>query len=492
METIRGRLTAWYSTALVLTLAAFAIVLYVTRRTASFHDLDQRIASEADLTAGILTGVYRAGGVVVQRRPGQQPTLSQELAATLEAVPDFLIITTREDSVLGASSDAQALTFGEFEQLRRLVHAARPGRTTGTLRIDPNGPTLHYVVLPLRDAGPQVGALLAGANIASAELGAQQLLSTLLLILVPGLALAILVGSFISRRALAPVDRIIEEVREISDGRSLHRRLPVPMERDELGRLAVTLNQMMGRLERSFAALHRFTADASHELKTPLTVVRAGVERAIATPHLPRETLEALAETLQEAKRMAELVDALLTLARADEGRAPLQREPVDLSELVRETQETGELLAEEAGVAMDIATPGEPLVLDVDKSRIRQLVLNLIENAVKYTPRGGSVRVKLGQEDGLVTLSVADTGIGIAPGDLPHVFDRFWRADSARTRTSERPGTGLGLAICKWIAEAHGGRIDVASRPGRGTTFTVVLPQQADTRTVGPSDGTA
>jgi signal transduction histidine kinase len=130
--------------------------------------------------------------------------------------------------------------------------------------------------------------------------------------------------------------------------------------------------------------------------------------------------------------------------------------------------------------------------VLDVDKSRIRQLVLNLIENAVKYTPRGGSVRVKLGQEDGLVTLSVADTGIGIAPGDLPHVFDRFWRADSARTRTSERPGTGLGLAICKWIAEAHGGRIDVASRPGRGTTFTVVLPRQADTRTVGASDGTA
>jgi len=215
------------------------------------------------------------------------------------------------------------------------------------------------------------------------------------------------------------------------------------------------------------------------------------VERAIATPHLPRETLEALAEVLQEAKRMAELVDALLTLARADEGRAPLQREPVDLSELVRETQETGELLAEEAGVAMDVATPEEPLVLDVDKSRIRQLVLNLIENAVKYTPRGGSVRVKLGQEDGLVTLSVADTGIGIAPGDLPHVFDRFWRADLARTRTGERPGTGLGLAICKWIAEAHGGRIDVASRPGRGTTFTVTLPQRSDSRTVERSGGT-
>ena len=277
--------------------------------------------------------------------------------------------------------------------------------------------------------------------------------------------------------ALAPVDQIIEEVREISDGRTLHRRLPVPMEQDELGRLAVTLNQMMGRLEKSFAALHRFTADASHELKTPLTVVRAGVERAITTPNLPRETLEVLAESLQEAKRMAELVDALLTLARADEGLARLHREPVDLRELVRETQETGELLAEQAGVVVDVATPDAPVVMDVDRSRIHQLVLNLVENAVKYTPRGGRVRVSLGPQNGTVTISVADTGIGIAPGDLPHIFDRFWRADLARTRTAERPGTGLGLAICKWIAEAHGGRIDVVSRPGRGTTFTVTLP---------------
>jgi signal transduction histidine kinase len=121
---------------------------------------------------------------------------------------------------------------------------------------------------------------------------------------------------------------------------------------------------------------------------------------------------------------------------------------------------------------------PPEPLVLAVDRSRVRQLALNLIENAVKYTPQGGQVSVELGASDGRILLTVADTGIGIAPGDLPHVFDRFWRADSARTRTGARPGTGLGLAICKWIAEAHGGTIEVQSRPGRGTTFTVVLPQ--------------
>src|SRR5713101_7294398 len=167
METIRGRLTAWYSTALALTLAAFAIVLYFTRRTASFKDLDQRVASEAEITGGILNSVYRTGGVVVQRGAGQnQLVLSQVLAATLQVVPDFLIITTPPGDVLGASTDANALTFGEFEQLRRLMVPVPAGRVTGAVRIDPTGPTLHYIVLPLRDAGPQVGALFAGANIA--------------------------------------------------------------------------------------------------------------------------------------------------------------------------------------------------------------------------------------------------------------------------------------------------------------------------------------
>ena len=271
------------------------------------------------------------------------------------------------------------------------------------------------------DAGEQFGAIFAGANTRSAELRLEQLLTTILIAFVVGVIPAILVGRWIAERALEPVDRMITEVREITDGRSLHRRLPVPLAQDELARLAATLNQMMTRLERSFAALRRFTADASHELKTPLTVVRAGVERAITRP-----------DTANSRTWM----------------------------------------------YTIDIRLPAEPVVVSVDRSRVRQLALNLIENAVKYTPRGGQVSVELGSSNGRAVFTVADTGIGIAPGDLPHVFDRFWRADSARTRTSERAGTGLGLAICKWIAEAHGGTIEVQSRPGRGTTFTVGLPR--------------
>ncbi len=478
MQTIRARLTAWYSVALALTLAAFAAVLYVDRRTASYQDLDQRIQSEASLTAGILAESYRARGVLVRGDSVGHPVLIGDLAALLEAAPDFLVITAHDGSLLFASSDARALTFQQVEQLRRLASAPVSGRASGTLRLGPDGPKIHYAVHYVSDAGPQFGAILAGADVRSAELGPEQLLSTFALILPLGLVGALLMGTWIASHALGAVDQIITEVREITDGRSLHRRLAEPVVKDELGRLAETLNQMMTRLERSFVALRRFTADASHELKTPLTVLRAGVERAITTPNLPQDTLATLEETLQEINRMTELVDALLTLARADEGIAPLHREPVDLRGIVEEVQETGELLAEEAGVTMEVATPTEPMVVSVDASRIRQLILNLVTNAVKYTPAGGSVRMQLGPANGRVTLSVADTGIGIAPGDLPHIFDRFWRADSARTRTGVRPGSGLGLAICKWIAEAHGGQIAVVSRPGRGTTFTVTLPR--------------
>jgi len=171
-------------------------------------------------------------------------------------------------------------------------------------------------------------------------------------------------------------------------------------------------------------------------------------------------------------------VDSLLTLARADEGRLPIEATPCDLRELVNEAAETASMLGETRGLTVRTEIPAEAVVLPVDRTRIRQLLLNLATNAVKYTPGGGTVSFGLSQEAGRVTLTVADTGIGIAAGDLPHIFDRFWRADPARARQGERPGTGLGLAITKWIAESHDGTITVQSRPGRGTSFTVTLPR--------------
>jgi heavy metal sensor kinase len=475
MRTIRGRLTAWYAAALVLTLAAFGIVVYVAGRGAAYQELDRRITATADLAAGILAESYRAGNVVLRADSGGRPQLVPELAATLEALPDYLILLHRTGRVLFLSPAARALNIRQVEELGRLGGARAPAQ--GVIRLPPAGPTAHYVVRPVMRAGGQLGAVIAAADTGPTEEALQRLAATVVIVILVGLLGAVLVGEWVARHALEPVDQIITEVREITDGRSLHRRLAAPMVRDEVGRLAETLNGMLARLERSFAALRRFTADASHELKTPLTVLRVGVERMITHPKALPESLPVLEETLAEINRMTELVEGLLTLARADEGRAELHRESVDLRTIVEEARETGELLAEHAGVTMQVTTPPQAVVLEVDPSRMRELILNLVENAMKYTPHGGTVRVELATANGRVQLSVADTGIGIAPGDLPHVFDRFWRADTARTRTGQRSGTGLGLAICKWIVEAHGGSINVQSRPGRGTVFTVSLP---------------
>jgi signal transduction histidine kinase len=277
---------------------------------------------------------------------------------------------------------------------------------------------------------------------------------------------------------MRPVEGIMDEVDAISDGRSLHRRLAVPLSGDEMARLALTVNGMLARLEQSFASLHRFTADASHELKTPLMVLRAGVERALVHPGVPSEILQSLDETLAQINQMTEMVENLLTLARADEGRAPLAVEECDLRDLVADVAETAGILGEEAGVSAVHTMPETPVRLAVDRHRLREMLLNMVTNAIKYTPRGGAVALSLEEKDDAVLFTVRDTGIGIAAGDLPHIFERFWRADAARSRTGDRPGIGLGLAITKWIVEAHGGSITVQSRPGRGTMFTVRLPK--------------
>jgi two-component system OmpR family sensor kinase len=289
---------------------------------------------------------------------------------------------------------------------------------------------------------------------------------------------AALVGYWLAGTTLRPVQGIMDEVEAISDGRSLHRRLAVPRSGDEMARLALTVNGMLARLEKSFASLHRFTADASHELKTPLMVLRAGVERALVHPGTPGEILQSLDETLAQINQMTEMVESLLTLARADEGRAPIAVEESDLRDLLSDVTETAGMLGESTGITVSSKMPEHPVRLAVDRQRIREMLLNLVTNAIKYTPSGGQVALSLEDQNGMVSFTVRDSGVGIAPGDLPHIFDRFWRADPARSRTGQHPGTGLGLAITKWIAEAHGGSITVQSRPGRGTRFTVSLPK--------------
>lgn len=477
MTSIRRQLTVGYILALAATLLAFGGILYLDRSQSSIREIDERLELESRFAARWLGESYRV--LESLTAPGQvadsAPTLDPGVGAYFEGIRDYLIVTDPGGHLLFASEEARSLTYTVLQQVQGLVITGDTAHRQGTIELPGVGP-LRYLIRPVRTAGPEIDAILVGASTESVLFGPRALLRSMLLTAPLILLASILMGSWILGRRFRPLVRMMDEVEAISDGRSLHRRLAVSGS-DEVARLAITVNRMIGRLEASFSSLYRFTADASHELKTPLMVLRAGVERALTHPQTPPEALQSLDETLEGVNWMTELVENLLTLARADEGRAPLAVLPSDLREIMAEAAETGGMLAEGGGITVTTEMPDHPVILSVDRTRMRQMVLNLVTNAVKYTPAGGRVLLGLAERDGEVILEVRDTGIGIAPGDLPHVFDRFWRADPARTRTGEKAGTGLGLAITKWVAEAHGGSIDVQSRPGRGTIFTVTLP---------------
>jgi signal transduction histidine kinase len=476
MTTIRRRLALWYTVALGITIVAFGAALYLERRQSSLQELDRRLSLESDLATRWLVESYHVLGRLVSPTAGA--SLDPGISAYLEAFRDYLIVADTAQNLMALSGVTRTLSAGDLEALSAPLRSLDDRRRSGTLDLSGPGGGVRFIVTRVDSAGPGIGALLVATPTQDVVYGPGALLQSMLLIAPIVLLCSAALGWWLAGTSVQPLLGIMDELDAITDGRSLHRRLAVPLSGDEISRLVVTLNGMLARLEQSFAGLRRFTADASHELKTPLMVLRAGVERGLTHPKTPPEVLQALDETLEQINQMTEMVDNLLTLARADEGRAPLAVEDADLRELVADVSETAGMLGENAGVRVTTDIPPGPVRLAVDRHRIRELLLNLITNAIKYTPADGVVGLSLTDEPEAVTLTVSDTGIGIAPGDLPHIFDRFWRADPARSRTGERAGTGLGLAITKWIAEAHGGTITVQSRPGRGTLFTVRLPR--------------
>ena len=477
MASIRLRLTTAYAAALVGTMAAFATALSAVRGANVDREVQRNVFAQADVAVRIIRQAAIAGdSVTVLRDPLVGTTLAPRLATTLDVLPDYVLVLDTAGRAIYASVRARRLS---PDARALLVSTARQlGSSSVGAVITLAGDQALIAGRIGAVPGTPVERVVAGASTTPSLRARRELLGTIVAIAPFILALSISGAYLIAGRAFRPVDQLINEVEAITDGRSLHRRLAVDAEGDELARLSSTLNEIIGRLETSFGALRRFTADASHELKTPLTVLRADVERAMSASCPPAEQLVALEEALQETARMADLVDSLLTLARADEGRFDLHREAVPLEPLLREVLETAVILGEHAG--LDVSMPVmEGATVMGDRTRLRQLFLNLVTNAIKYTPRGGRVELRLARSarGDQAIVSVRDTGIGIAAADLPYVFERFWRADRARSRGAERGGFGLGLAISQYIAQAHGGSLTVQSRLGRGTTFTVTLP---------------
>ena len=487
MASIRSKLTSAYAGALIGTMAAFAVALYAARREDAYRDAEQEVFQRARFVHNVIHQAAQGGEPITQVREGSlgpTTTITRRLRELLDTIDGYVLLFDANDKQIYLSRPVQELDGTDRDSLTiAAIHqpASAPARWL-RLRSD------QVLLGAMRDTDAQtpVVRIVAAVSTRDAERAPQELLGSMLFI-APFILLASLGGAyFIAGRALQPVDRLINEVEAITDGRSLHRRLAVEDTGDELSRLGATLNEMLSRLEASFGALRRFTADASHELKTPLTVLRADVERAMSPRYGETDQLVHLEEALQEITRMADLVDSLLTLARADEGRFDLHREPVDLAALAHEVHETALILGESAGLTVGMPLVEEATVLG-DRTRLRQLFMNLAINAIKYTPRGGRVDLTLSRRLDGVTFSVKDTGIGIAAADLPYIFDRFYRVDRVRSRRApgagaeERGGFGLGLAIAQYIAQAHGGTITVTSRLGRGSIFTVMLPLAED-----------
>jgi len=461
-HSIRGRLTLWLALLIALCLAAFASYLYVAVQGALVGDLDHTLRVQAQQVAT----TYDFGGPETGANgAGQHADIGAVDQFTTGGV--FVEIFDPRGRLLARSSNLGA---------RSLPLPAPP---TDLLRVTSRtitrtGPAgaLRLYSLRVQQGGPPRGLVLVAASLHEVKATTRTLLALLIGAGLAAVLVAALGSGALVRRGLRPLDRMAVAAEGI-DARRLDRRLTTPGAPREVARLEAAFDAMLARLRESFATQRRFVADASHELRTPLATLQGRSEVLLLDPTLDVETREGLAMMRDEAARMGRLVANLLLLARGDEARA-LDRRPVELDALLLEVARQAHTLARGRGVTVTLGHEDQAVV-GGDIDLLKQVLLNLVDNALAYTPPGGRVDLSLYVAEGRARLSVRDTGAGIAPDDLARIFERFYRPDRARTRAGG--GAGLGLAIARWIVAAHDGHIAVESAVGVGSAFTIVLP---------------
>ena len=467
-KTIKFKMTLWYVAILGIILSCFSLFLYLTMADSLSKGVDNKIRTMAEIVVSSTRSPLGAGTSMAD--------LDQIMTERFGIRPlgRFIQILDESGRIGDRSTNLRDVQIPISVQTMKA--ASRGVITFETVEVMGKYP-LRVVTMPIIENEKMVGIVQVGSSLEGVEEALQQLLLILLIAVPAALLIASAGGLFLANKALRPVDAITQIARRIGSG-DLSQRIRIKRVNDELGRLASTFNEMIAKLEKSFRQVRRFTADASHELKTPLTILRGEVEVGLKKKRGLKEYERILTSNLEEINRMSRIVEDLLTLSRADMGELTMEREEIELSALAREVWQDLQLLAKKKRIQLKFMDNGFTRV-EGDPLFLRQLILNLTENGLKYTPAGGevAVRVKGDRDQGVVQLLVTDTGVGIPQKDLKRIFDRFFRVDAARSR--ETGGTGLGLSICQWIAQAHEGKIAVESKVGKGSTFTVTLPMK-------------
>jgi len=464
---IRSRLTTWYfcilAAILIFVAAGAWFGMWASVLIAVNHDLQLRIDDVQQF---------------IERQLAVSPT---------ELVDEF-----QEQAGLGLGGGLMEVRDGDGRVLYRSARLGAAELSTST-----GARNTEFTTKRSGDIYARVGSrtvvvrgrrftILVAESLRAFQQSREEFEGILVLVSAVALLLAALGGFWMSGKALAPVDRITNEARQISIS-NLSTRLQLPPARDELHRLATTLNDMLERIDGGMRRMIQFTADASHELRTPLTLIHSAAEYSLRRERTADELQEAMRKIVRESGRTSRLVYDLLFLARADSAQNALDVAPADLCVSVREAAEQAVTLAELKGIQVSTSLPADPISVEADEDALLRLWLILLDNAVKYTNEGGRIVVLVRVTDSHAQVEVTDTGVGIAEPDLPHIFDRFWRADKVRSRSMG--GAGLGLSIAHWIVEQHHGKIEVRSEPARGSEFVVRFPRYPAAQVTGQKD---
>jgi heavy metal sensor kinase len=453
---LRVRLTLWYASALVVMLVLFAGGAYQLLRQGLYREIDRQLESDYKVADELMESAGKMGELVPRHATATQEPVGNWRWLEIWGTDQRLLYANPEDLTVDLPH----------------VPAAPPLAGFGPASVQlTSGARARVLSRPFSIFG-RTAVIRVVRSEDGLRYEQQHFLYGLLVLLPLSVVVAGIGGYSLAGRALLPVTTMVERVRTIT-AEHLEQRLAVNNPDDELGQLAAVFNDTLSRLEASFAQLKRFTADVSHELRTPLTAIRSVGEVGLRERRKEREYREIIGSVLEEVDRLSRLVDGLLTIGRGDSHLVKMHFEFFDLSALVREVTDCLSVLAEEKHQAITVETP-HPAIVKADRLVLREAIMNVVDNAIKYSPRDAAIDVEVSSGPEEVTIAVTDNGVGIASEHLDKIFDRFYRVDRARPSG----GTGLGLSIARWAVESNSGHIDVSSQPEHGSTFRIVLPR--------------